>query len=109
MKLCKDCRWAAYEVIRRRDENLTELERRFGADPPRLWECHHPSAHVEPKIDLVTGEPEADYEWIPCKAARSMTFNDWCGPDGRYWEQALEISGNIGFGEALAEPERNEE
>jgi hypothetical protein len=37
--------------------------------------------------DLVTGKPVAlAGAWLECQTARTSTFDDRCGPDGRYWE-----------------------
>ena len=51
--------------------------------------CLHPRSKLPDKIDVVTGQAVIGSQ-LPCKWARGFEAgiegNDWCGPDGRFWE-----------------------
>jgi hypothetical protein len=84
MNLCKDCRWA--------EDKSSKLI--------TWWICHHRTSPQRALPDYILGR-SSEPRLRDCTTMRDDP--GLCGPDGRYWEQALEISGNVGFGEALAE------
>jgi hypothetical protein len=92
MKLCKDCCWAAYELIPLSDDpRLAQLSTRLLRDPtyqpPRHWLCKHVTAYMPGEPDLVIGKPAVVAgAWLKCQTARISTFDDHCGPEGQYWE-----------------------
>jgi hypothetical protein len=73
MKLCRDCRWAAHELIPHPDDpRWADLEERLGRDPtyqpPRHWLCMHVTAYMPAEPDLVTGKPAALVgAWLDCQ------------------------------------------
>ena len=75
MKLCKDCRWA---------KNLLGpewLKTRLHYD----WVCEHPTSVNPMRPDYVMGN-HRPAEQMRCIVARAASWNECCGPDGRYWE-----------------------
>jgi hypothetical protein len=84
MNLCKDCRFA--------EDKSSKLI--------TWWICHHRTSPQRALPDYILGR-SSEPRLRDCTTMRDDP--GLCGPDGRYWEQALEISGNVGFGEALAE------
>jgi hypothetical protein len=96
VKLCKDCRFAAHEIVPPPDNDRAEFEGRLARDPsyvpPRVWLCKHPSSYVAAVPDYVTGEPSEPPHRLQCRSARVAVLN--CGPEGRYWE-ALTDDGEL--------------
>ena len=74
MKLCKDCRWAVNPVSGREPQYYD-------------WRCTHPSSTVIIPANPVTGET-APPSQIGCWMARTWSAEPYCGPEGRYWEEA---------------------
>ena len=61
-KFCKDCNYHYYAYGHHR--------------------CNRP---VQSKTDLVTGKPEIKSSYLFCESERSHDFNDYCGPEGKFW------------------------
>jgi hypothetical protein len=69
MKLCKDCRW-----FRPQDQGQPL--------------CGHPTSRHPPKVNLVTGEPIPGRVWTCTDLRAFLSFDEFCGEEGRHWEQA---------------------
>lgn len=67
-RFCKDCKW-----VRDKEKD------------PEYWKCTSPR-NVKVVSNLLTGETTRTPRYDYCETFREHTGDDFCGPEGSWWE-----------------------